>query len=176
MTRRTAALAAGGILAAVLLSGCNGQFLDNPQTASPSPAETSEEQPLIEPTPNVTPSPDSTTIPKDIGGVLSRSNFEGQVTDKRDCGGQPVSIADKAGAVVSLTGDCPEITVSGNGVAVLMTDIGSVTVSADNAAVFFNQANEAIITGDSNVVVWRTGSPAVKDSGRGNLATVETDK
>lgn len=159
------AVAAISVLAT---SGCaaNGQFLDNPEPPPPSATPTTEQ--LAQPT--VEPSEDAVEPDGAVGAVVTREELLAQVTDTRRCSGGRTEVKGSNGAVIRVTGSCPDIDIVSNGITVVADRVGGVTVKSSSSVVLVERADAITINGDRNVVMWTDSKPKITNRGSDNSA------
>ncbi|MGO2660369.1 DUF3060 domain-containing protein [Mycetocola reblochoni] len=160
-------LALGG---AIALAGCaGGQFLDNPETPPVSATPTTEQ--LVQPT--IEPEQESEAPSGAVGAVLTRDELIAQADSEVRCSGERTGVTGSNGSVVRVTGTCPDIEVTSDGITVVADRVGGVTMKASGSVVFVTRADAVTINGDGNVVLWSSGKPKVTDRGSENTAGSE---
>lgn len=185
---RSAAGVAALLTVSAGLTGCGIGFTPQSDTEKPAPSTSRSETPDAQTSPSTSASEGASSAASEgaasaagsaSGGSagssdsadsegVTRSSLEPLVEKHASCVGGTVEIA-TVGTTVAIDGDCTTVTVSANGASVLANDVTNLQVTGTGVTVFTKRLGTVGVTGNGNTVVWESGSPAISDTGIGNV-------
>ncbi|GAA2094393.1 MULTISPECIES: DUF3060 domain-containing protein [Brevibacterium] len=101
---------------------------------------------------------------------FDREELRGAATTALTCSSSLTVGEGYVGQLVSVTGDCSDLSVSGTGIVVVAEAVSSLVVEGSGTVVLVDTAESVSVSGQGNAVMWGSGDPAVSDSGTANVA------
>ena len=185
--RSTAAIAALLTVSAGL-TGCGIGFTPQSDAEKPAPSSSRSETPDSPTSPSASASEGASSAASEgaasaagsaSGGSegssgstdsegVTRAALEPLVEKHASCAGGTVEVVN-VGTTVAIDGDCATVKISANGASVLANDVTKLQVTGTGVTVFTKRLGAVDVTGNGNTVAWESGSPAISDTGIGNV-------
>lgn len=153
---------------AVLLTGCSVAY-EAPGAPAADPAPSSTPAPAASAAQEQEP---NASMPPFAASTDLRARYT-DVAQQTSCASGEVVVA-QAGATVSITGECPLVTVSASGAVVLADRIGTLEITGAANQVQAASVDVVRVGGSGNDVRWESGTADVTDTGAANTARATT--
>lgn len=135
------------------LAGCAGSGTTIPGFAGAGTAATTQ-APSVDATTDATPEP-TTPAASGSAGASSTPSASATVSGDTDCGGQAVTLT-TATLSYTLTGDCPSVTVEGDGITVNGPAVAALEIKGSSNVITLSSVGPVTIGGQDNSVAAQT--------------------
>lgn len=188
-TLRTAGLSlAVALFASVGLSGCvtvqpedeaptPSAVENSPSTESVAPTTQSDEaspSPTTQSSPSAQPS-SAANFDSIFASIADAADKKLECLDDDDTNGRDdaddLTISD-SDIVISITGDCDDVLVTGNNLTIAIVEVDDLTVRGNNNMIAVQDLDDVDVTGSQNIVSWNPvheDDPDVDDKGSDNV-------